>query len=51
MEAIKNFQKDYRMEKIDGLIDKDVINKLLSLYEIDRLKEKIKKKNYEYILK
>ena len=51
MEAIKNFQKDYRMEKIDGLIDKDVINKLLSLYEIDRLKEKIKKKNHEYILK
>lgn len=51
MEAIKNFQKDYGMEKIDGLIDKDVINKLLSLYEIDRLKEKIKKKNHEYILK
>lgn len=49
-EAIKKFQKDYRMEKIDGLIGKDVINKLLSLYEIDRLKEEIKKKNHEYIL-
>ena len=40
MEAIKRFQRDYHMKKVNGLPDKDTIKTLLLLYEIDNDKKK-----------